>query len=243
MEKAMATHSSVLAWRIPGTGEPGGLLSMGSQSRTRLKWLSSVCWEVFHCGFDLYYLMTCAVEHISVNNQTESSVGSETTGGRVTNAAKTPSLFPYHLLCFSWQVSWVFVSFIRDKLLPHGSCKFLPSDRAWLLFSGSSDSSALGQTLRTRSVNSEQEINTRQKHGSSQRNHTTEKGRVVLKNACVCAQLLQSCPTLWNAMDCSPPGSSVHGISQARILEWVAFSFSRVSSWPMDQTHVSCTGR
>ena len=37
----MATHSSVLAWRIPGTGEPGGLPSMGSQSRTRLKQLSS----------------------------------------------------------------------------------------------------------------------------------------------------------------------------------------------------------
>ena len=37
----MATHSSVLAWRIPGTGEPGGLWSMGSQSRTRLKGLSS----------------------------------------------------------------------------------------------------------------------------------------------------------------------------------------------------------
>ena len=37
----MATHSSVLAWRIPGTGEPGGLPSMGSHSQTRLKWLSS----------------------------------------------------------------------------------------------------------------------------------------------------------------------------------------------------------
>ena len=41
LEKEMATHSSVLAWRIPGTGEPGGLLSMGSQSRTQLKQLSS----------------------------------------------------------------------------------------------------------------------------------------------------------------------------------------------------------
>ena len=40
-EEEMATHSSVLAWRIPGTGEPGGLPSMGSQSRTRLKRLSS----------------------------------------------------------------------------------------------------------------------------------------------------------------------------------------------------------
>ena len=41
LKKEMATHSSVLAWRIPGTGEPGGLPSMGSQSRTQLKRLSS----------------------------------------------------------------------------------------------------------------------------------------------------------------------------------------------------------
>ena len=41
-------------------------------------------------------------------------------------------------------------------------------------------------------------------------------------------------------MDCSLPGSSVHGILQARILEWVAISFSRGSSWPRDQTQVSC---
>ena len=50
----------------------------------------------------------------------------------------------------------------------------------------------------------------------------------------------QSCPTLCYPMDCSPPGSSVHGISQARILEWVAISSSRGSSWPRDQTHDSC---
>ena len=41
LEKEMATHSSVVAWRIPWTEEPGGLLSMGSQSRPRLKQLSS----------------------------------------------------------------------------------------------------------------------------------------------------------------------------------------------------------
>ena len=47
-------------------------------------------------------------------------------------------------------------------------------------------------------------------------------------------------------MDCSPPHSSVHGILQARILEWVAMPFSRGSSWPRDRTHVSyvsCIGR
>ena len=46
---------------------------------------------------------------------------------------------------------------------------------------------------------------------------------------CVRAQSLQSCLTLGNPMDCSPPGSSVHGILQARILEWVAISFFRES--------------
>ena len=50
----------------------------------------------------------------------------------------------------------------------------------------------------------------------------------------------QSCPTLCNSMDCSPPGSSVHGIFQARILEWVAIYFSRGSSRTRDQTHISC---
>ena len=43
--------------------------------------------------------------------------------------------------------------------------------------------------------------------------------------------------------NCSPPGTSVHGISQARILEWVVISFSRWSSWPRNSTHVSYTGR
>ena len=49
--------------------------------------------------------------------------------------------------------------------------------------------------------------------------------------------------TLCNPMDCSLPGSSVHGIFQARILEWVAISFSRGSSWSRDQAWVSCVGR
>ena len=50
----------------------------------------------------------------------------------------------------------------------------------------------------------------------------------------------QSCPTLCDPMDCNPPGSSVHGIVQARTLEWVAISSPRGSSWPKDWTHVSC---
>ena len=64
--------------------------------------------------------------------------------------------------------------------------------------------------------------------------------------AWVCAKLLQLCPILCDPTDCSPPGFSVHGILQAIILEWVIISFSRGSSRPRNQTHishVSCVGR
>ena len=54
------------------------------------------------------------------------------------------------------------------------------------------------------------------------------------------SEVAQSCPTFCDPMDCSLPGSSVHGIFQARILEWVAISFSRRSSRPRDWTQVSC---
>ena len=53
---------------------------------------------------------------------------------------------------------------------------------------------------------------------------------------CVRAKSLQSCPTLWNPLDCNPPGSSVHGILQTRILEWVAIPFSWGSCWPRGWT-------
>ena len=65
-------------------------------------------------------------------------------------------------------------------------------------------------------------------------------------SALVNAKSLQTCPTLCDSMDYSSPGASVHGILQARTLEWVAMPFSRGSSQTRDQTHVSwvsCIGR
>ena len=59
-------------------------------------------------------------------------------------------------------------------------------------------------------------------------------------NTCLVSQ---SCLTLCNSLDCSLPGSSAHGILQARILERVAISFSRESSQPRDQTRISCVSR
>ena len=68
---------------------------------------------------------------------------------------------------------------------------------------------------------------------------------VILSFVCLCV-CAQSCLNLCNPMDCSLPGSSVHEIFQAKILEWVAISSSRGSSWPRDWTHVSwfsCIGK
>ena len=66
-----------------------------------------------------------------------------------------------------------------------------------------------------------------------------------LRNVCiyVCVVIAQSCLTFWDPMDYSSPGSSVHEILQARILEWVAMPFSRGSSPPGDQTWRPLSGR
>ena len=63
---------------------------------------------------------------------------------------------------------------------------------------------------------------------------------LILALATAVSMCAQSCPTLCDSMDCSLPSSSVHGILQARILEWVAISSSRGSSQLRDWTRISC---
>ena len=73
--------------------------------------------------------------------------------------------------------------------------------------------------------------------------HQVDKTKFLLystENCVQCCLVAKSIQLFHSPMDGSPPGSSVHGISQARILKWVAISFSRGSSQPKDQTHVSC---
>ena len=67
----------------------------------------------------------------------------------------------------------------------------------------------------------------------------TDSSWTSFMTSCMHSKLPQSCPTLCGPIDCSLPGSSVHGILQARILQWVAMSSSRGSSQPRDQTGVS----
>ena len=74
--------------------------------------------------------------------------------------------------------------------------------------------------------------------------HTLSPGEVILTSTwfhlsfcCCCCLVAKSHPFFCDAMNCSLP---VHGISQSSILEWVAISFSGVSSWPRDQTQISC---
>ena len=79
---------------------------------------------------------------------------------------------------------------------------------------------------------------TKQQHGNT--------GRYIDFMACMRAKSLQSCLTLCNPVDHSPPGSTVYGFLQARILEWVTMLSSRESSQPRNQTcisYVSCIGR
>ena len=66
-----------------------------------------------------------------------------------------------------------------------------------------------------------------------------EDGAYIHNRISWVSEVAPSCPTLCNPMDCSPPGSLVHGIFQAWILEWVAISFSRGSPQPRDRTQVS----
>ena len=134
----MATHSSVLVWRIPWTEEAGEVQSIGSQ--TRLKWLSS------HAQ--------CVI------------------GQRI---LRPPGLHPLQL---------------------HPSC-----------------------TLR---------------------GYYREETILALHSPSEAREVAQSCLTLCDPMDCSLQGSSVHGIFQARVLEWVAISFSRGSSQTRDRIQVSC---
>ena len=143
----MATHSSVIAWRIPGTGEPGGLPSMGSH-------------RVGHDWSDLAAVLSQATR-LWIQTASDANAVSESD-----ESLKVFILLSFYIARSHTKPGWVCV--------------------------------------------------------------------------CVCVLVAQWCLTLCDPLDCSPPGSSVHGILQAGILEWVAIPYSRRSSQPRNWTRVSC---
>ena len=166
----MTTYSSVLAWRIPGMGEPGGLPSMGSH-RVRHDWSD---------------LAAAAATWMDLGNVILSKVRERKT-----------NIIWYHLC-----VESNFFKNDTNKLIYKRETDFWISKTSlWLPLEKCWGKDTLGAWDK----------------------HT---------------QL--SCLTLFDSMDCSPTGSSVHEIFQARILEWVAISRSRGSSKPRDWTHFSC---
>ena len=87
-----------------------------------------------------------------------------------------------------------------------------------------------------------EESNTTSSH-YNERNAPSGKRRPYRVVCCCCGLVLSRVWLFCDYVDCNPLGFSVPGISQARILEWVAISFSRWSSWPRDGTHVSYIGK
>ena len=176
LEEEMATHSSILSWRIPWTEEPDGLQSIGSQ-RVRHDW---------------------APEHKQILQNKVFLCGNVTLqeGCKVVIQKQ---IFIEHL------VHVRHVGNIRKQ------------NRLIFLLSGL-------YTLVGEFMQMEVSKNIINKQ---------------ITHTCMRAKSLQSCPTLCDPMDCSPPGSSVHGILQARILEWVAVPSFRKYSWPRNWTRIS----
>ena len=74
-----------------------------------------------------------------------------------------------------------------------------------------------------------------------EREREKERERQFFINICLSLCMhAQTCPTFWDPVDFSPSDFLVHGIIQARILKWVSLTFYRGSSWPSDETQVSC---
>ena len=168
-EKAMAPHSSTLAWKIPWTEEPGGLLSMRS----------------LRVGHDFTFTFTFHFHALEKEKATHSNV-------------------------LAWRIPGT------------GEPGGLPS----------MGSHRVGDDWRDLAAAA----------AAKWHNYVTSfphPVKFLISESEVCS-LTQSCLTLCDPMDCSLPGSSVHGIFQARILEWVATSFSRESSQPRDRTWVTC---
>ena len=253
----MATHSSVLAWRIPWTEDSGGPQSTGWQ-RIRHNWSNSAAVESRLTKKTFIQLQawfgkrkkgpetsqSCYFTRIEGQSQGAGSGNQRNSREErhpVTSFGLCQGVWPQQNkrkeggrrvstqstvlgLCPTWTVC---ISYLLPKLSSSSDRSPLALKYTWKAFTlkfGLRVFFGRGACMAPR--------------------HSKHTGKWTFPY--VGAQLLQSCPTLCDSKDYSPPGSSVHGILQTRILEWHAIFFSRGSSWPKNWTrvfYVSCIGR
>ena len=230
VEKAMASHSSTLAWKIPWTEEPGRLQSMGSL-RVRHDWATSLFFSPSCIGEGNGNRLQCScLENPRDRGAWWAAVygvaQSWTRLKRLSSSSSGLSGSMWNLCCAMWDLcsAWA---------LPRGSTLLSScGERAQLSHGMWNLSPPAG--IEPTSPALEGEFLTTRPPGKSptwlfNQSSSTFNSFTSLSRVWLC-----------DPMDCSPLGSSVHGILQARILEWVAISFSRGSSRPRDQTQVSC---
>ena len=178
LEKEMATHSSILAWKIPWTKEPCGLQSVGSQSRTGLS------------NFTFTFFQESLSEDIKLPGNVR-WIGNENIRVK----------------------SWCFHTSANMKTnwgVEHAASPWSPYSP--VAMEGPKAQILLRNVLHQREPGLLGEMT----------DFRARAGRAQSES-----EVAQSCPTLCDPMDCSPSGSSVHGIFQTRVLEWVAIAFSR----------------
>ena len=178
------------------------------------------------CSSGPLYVLIVPGKWISLTTVGEEANFCLASGGSVPTPTPLPpdvSLLPVNW-CFTGEISTLFYQWLPfSQMLPW---KHLPHE-SFLWFPTTAES--------RKSVRKRQKVSKNQSPCS----FTPQHLQLILVSLESESEVSQSCPTLWAPVDCSPPGSSVHGIFQARTLEWVAISFSRGSSWPRDRTQVS----
>ena len=180
----MATHSSILAWKIPWTDESGELQSMGLQ-RVRDNWV-----HVHHSNSMLNLLMDSQI------------------------AFKVVALF-YIPTSGLWEYQFVLIKLLLICLFESGH----PAAAACCCVA----------SVVSNSVRPQRRQRSRLPRPWASPGKNTGVGCHFLLQCMKVkseSEVAQSCPTPSDPMDCSPPGSSIHGIFQARVLEWGAIAFS-----------------
>ena len=264
LERAVAPHSSTLAWRIPWTEEPDGLWSMGSL-RVGHNWATSLSLFTFTHWRRKWQRTQCsclesprdggtwwaAVYGVTQSRTRLKWLSSSSSSRFPQQDIQAEDLYTLFTLPPSAEKSTgrccaekgPIVTLVMKKQLPTLWEEKWPEGFRTLL-----GVAARCHPLHQHMAGSGIPIKPSWSHLPPLRSQFFLKSRLTGHLAAwhllrFSGLLARSHLTLCNPVDYSPPGSSVHGIFQARILEWVAISFSRGSSWPRDWTCVSYISR